>query len=590
MNPTGLGQEIDHRIDAIRQSLAENPDDPTTVFAACRYFLEIDQERLAGDLLDLFARKNPARILDPELAKRLGYWLGKAREIGPDGAVPPADFREISRCLDSVTGYLLKDQERFLFEKVRSLPDGAVIVELGCNMGLSTVTMAFACAGTNKRIFSVDTFSGNDGQMGKANDFQEEWAGNLRRFGLEKYVTPLRGFTFQVVPDRSLYPPPDFVFIDASHEFIDVVEDFRTIYPYVKEGGFISFHDVEVGWPGPWRMWKDFASHILADHEFSHSLACGRKVPGRTFARDPAAETIFPFAKELLKEFIVRYGAGHPLVEAMRVSLEGSWNGWEDKKTVLRAENRLADAPEKDFHAGLKDMIFSRDGRIDGIIQLWGGLSMLGQNRFEEASEHFLLVPRVSSPLHPERAHPYLEFIRVQLPSLDLKEPDLGAGRYFQAHIRPADTVFELGSGDGALLSLLNCAAKAGVEEDRELRRRSIAELGIDSVENWDHLQDGRADLLISDDGLSRNSAPLPALRQARLKLRPGGRAVFTVGKRVGPDRRKQPNGDAAPEAQALYAWNAETLKNLFSEAGFAEIRIEVLPGEGEGLAVTASR
>jgi hypothetical protein len=82
----------------------------------------------------------------------------------------------------------------------------------------------------------------------------------------------------------------------------------------------------------------------------------------------------------------------------------------------------------------------------------------------------------------------------------------------------------------------------------------------------------------------------LPALRQARLKLRPGGRAVFTVGKRVGPDRRKQPNGDAAPEAQALYAWNAETLKNLFSEAGFAEIRIEVLPGEGEGLAVTASR
>jgi SAM-dependent methyltransferase len=450
--------------------------------------------------------------------------------------------------------------------------------------------MAFACVGTNKRIFSVDTFTGNNGQMGKANDFQEEWAGNLRRFGLERYVTPLRGFTFQVVPDRSLYPPPDFVFIDASHEFIDVVEDFRTIYPYVKEGGFVSFHDVEVGWPGPWRMWKDFASHILADHEFSHSLACGRKVPGRAFARDPAAETIFPFAKELLQEFITRYGAGHPLVEAMAISLEGRWKGWEDKKEVLRAENRLADAPEKDFHAGLKDMIFSRDGRIDGTIQLWGGLSMLGQERFEEALGHFLLVPRVSSPLHPARAQPYLEFIRLQLPSLDLKEPDLSAGRYFQAHIQPTDTVFELGSGDGALLSALNCAAKVGVEADRESRRRSITELGIDSVEAWDHLQDGRADLLISDDGLARNAAPLPALKQARLKLRPGGRAVFTVGRRVGPNPRKQSNGDADPVAPALYLWNAPTLKNLFSEAGFADIRIEALPGEGGGLSVIASR
>lgn len=41
------------------------------------------------------------------------------------------------------------------------------MVELACNKGKSTVAMAFACVGTRKHIYSIDTYEGNEGQMGK---------------------------------------------------------------------------------------------------------------------------------------------------------------------------------------------------------------------------------------------------------------------------------------------------------------------------------------------------------------------------------------------------------------------------------------
>ena len=36
----------------------------------------------------------------------------------------------------------------------------------------------------------------------------------------------------------------DFVWIDAGHEYEDVVEDIKLWYPKIKDGGFILGHDV----------------------------------------------------------------------------------------------------------------------------------------------------------------------------------------------------------------------------------------------------------------------------------------------------------------------------------------------------------
>lgn len=43
--------------------------------------------------------------------------------------------------------------------------------------------------------------------------------------------------------------PADVVFIDALHDYASVMEDFRTWWPLVKDGGIIATHDFNHGWP-----------------------------------------------------------------------------------------------------------------------------------------------------------------------------------------------------------------------------------------------------------------------------------------------------------------------------------------------------
>lgn len=52
----------------------------------------------------------------------------------------------------------------------------------------------------------------------------------------------------------------DFVFIDASHEYEDVLDDLRAWYPKVKAGGLFAGHDYH--WPGVSRAVNEFAAEL----------------------------------------------------------------------------------------------------------------------------------------------------------------------------------------------------------------------------------------------------------------------------------------------------------------------------------------
>src|SRR5208282_5493160 len=74
----------------------------------------------------------------------------------------PAE-REFGRAwplINSVEGFLLEGQEKWLFKSARLLPDSANIVEIGSYKGRSTTCLAFGCRGTKKRVFAVDSFDG----------------------------------------------------------------------------------------------------------------------------------------------------------------------------------------------------------------------------------------------------------------------------------------------------------------------------------------------------------------------------------------------------------------------------------------------
>ena len=193
------------------------------------------------------------------------------------------EFKRIWHKIDSVPGWMSPGQEKCLFDLVKSLPNRARVLELGCFLGRSTVAMAFACQHSQRHIYSIDTFKGNDddfvsGQSDvywEGNDFLNTFMNHLDRNDLLSYVTPLRGWTTEVA--KHWTADVDMLFIDAGHTYEAVLKDVELYYDFVKPGGIVALHDVTPGWPDVQRVWTEKVSPLLLDTGCQGSLAYGFK-------------------------------------------------------------------------------------------------------------------------------------------------------------------------------------------------------------------------------------------------------------------------------------------------------------------------
>ncbi|QSJ20799.1 class I SAM-dependent methyltransferase [Nostoc sp. UHCC 0702] len=204
---------------------------------------------------------------------RNGYAIFKRK------TVQEISYQDIRNAVESIEGFMVPGQEQYLFNKVKSLPENAVIVEIGSFKGRSTVAMAYACVGSERKIYSIDTWDGNESDFAER-QFFEIWQQNIQANSLSQYVTPLRGYSHDVLTrwdELTDGKAIDFIFIDGSHQYLDVLKDFEMSFPLVKDGGWIAFHDVIATWPGPERVWHNIAKLRLANHEYSSTLACGQK-------------------------------------------------------------------------------------------------------------------------------------------------------------------------------------------------------------------------------------------------------------------------------------------------------------------------
>jgi glycosyltransferase involved in cell wall biosynthesis len=139
--------------------------------------------------------------------------------------------------------------------------------------------MSYACISTNRKIYCIDTWDGNDTDFSDRNFF-DIWQENVEKNGLSQYVVPLRGYSHQILSqweELTGGKAIDLIFIDGSHQFLDVLKDYELSLSLVKDGGWIAFHDVVPTWPGSERVWHNIAKHRLFNHEYSSTLACGQK-------------------------------------------------------------------------------------------------------------------------------------------------------------------------------------------------------------------------------------------------------------------------------------------------------------------------
>ncbi len=189
------------------------------------------------------------------------------------------EFRLIWPNINSIEGLLVSPaQEHWLFKTARSLPDGSNIVEIGSFKGRSTCCLAYGCKGTKKRVFTIDTFEGNNVDFFHKAFFDEFWD-NVKRCGLTNYVTPIKGLSSEVA--RFWDKPIHLLFIDGSHEYEDVVSDFLSFFPHVVAGGIVAVHDVVNTWPGPLKAWNEVIKHHLENTGSCTTLAYGTKPKAR---------------------------------------------------------------------------------------------------------------------------------------------------------------------------------------------------------------------------------------------------------------------------------------------------------------------
>lgn len=180
-----------------------------------------------------------------------------------------------------IEGWLLDGQDRWLLDVAHWLPDGANILEIGSFKGRGTVCLGLGCRGTKKHVYALDTFCGNDTDFVVDRPFYTEWQLNIKRFGLSDLVTPCFGRSDAFYRYWTL--PIHFLFIDGSHDYVDVLADYENFYPHVVRGGIVALHDVgfragkNVGFEGPHRVWYETARKQLDEHGRCSTLVYGRK-------------------------------------------------------------------------------------------------------------------------------------------------------------------------------------------------------------------------------------------------------------------------------------------------------------------------
>ena len=129
--------------------------------------------------------------------------------------------------------------------------DNAHFVEIGCWKGRSTSCMGVEIVNSKKNIkFDVvDTFGGSaeHGDVDSEKLFNE----------FMKNTEPVRSAIYTVHKMTSLQAAElysdnslDFVFIDASHDYTNVLADIKAWYPKIKFGGTMSGDDYCSSWQG----------------------------------------------------------------------------------------------------------------------------------------------------------------------------------------------------------------------------------------------------------------------------------------------------------------------------------------------------
>jgi len=145
-----------------------------------------------------------------------------------------SDFQvRVKPLIADVPGWLTDEEGEALYELARDCTGKGVIVEIGSWKGKSTVCLGLGSqAGAAVPVYAIDPHA--DYRFG---DFKT----NVERVGIAELVRPVPSLS-QAAAD-GFDEPIELLFVDGSHEYELVLEDFEGWVPKVVDGGWVAFHD-----------------------------------------------------------------------------------------------------------------------------------------------------------------------------------------------------------------------------------------------------------------------------------------------------------------------------------------------------------
>jgi predicted O-methyltransferase YrrM/glycosyltransferase involved in cell wall biosynthesis len=159
------------------------------------------------------------------------------------------NWKEVSGFFDSDLVYKLA---------TKTFPDKSIFVEIGSWMGKSASCLGQLVKESQKniRIFAVDTFEGSIEHTEIIKDIENQstslleiFKNNIKLCEVDGLIIPIQGKSVDVASqfeDGSI----DFIFIDASHDYENVLADINAWYPKLKPGGLIAGDDYAGCWGG----------------------------------------------------------------------------------------------------------------------------------------------------------------------------------------------------------------------------------------------------------------------------------------------------------------------------------------------------
>lgn len=145
------------------------------------------------------------------------------------GNAPPSS-------ITGVPGWESIAEQELLLSLAAGVPENGVIVEIGCEYGMSSSLFCKA-AHPSVVIYSVDRMH----QLG-----WDRWWANLAEAKARGHFH--RSLPFMLKGDsvdmaRMFSKPIDLLFIDGDHSYAGCKRDITSWTPKVNPGGFVAFHD-----------------------------------------------------------------------------------------------------------------------------------------------------------------------------------------------------------------------------------------------------------------------------------------------------------------------------------------------------------